>query len=86
MFGRVLAVAMSVNYIGAPIGSAISGALVPWSLPGTMALAGGLTLASILVAVLTLPKGPAPPMPAAAEAVAHGMVDERGGIPHLPED
>jgi MFS family permease len=35
-FGRAFAVSMSVNYAGSPIGSAIAGPLVAWSLDGAL--------------------------------------------------
>jgi predicted MFS family arabinose efflux permease len=45
--GRVLSVSMSLNMSGGPLGSAIAGALVTWSLSATFALAA---LASVLAA------------------------------------
>jgi hypothetical protein len=45
--GRVLSVSMSLNMAGGPIGSALAGALVIWSLPATFAVAA---LASALAA------------------------------------
>jgi hypothetical protein len=43
--GRVLSVSMSLNMAGGPLGSALAGVLVTWSLPGTFAVAA---LASVL--------------------------------------
>ena len=48
--GRVLSVSMSLNLAGIPLGSALAGVLLPWSLPATFAVAG---LASLLGAVAT---------------------------------
>jgi MFS family permease len=50
--GRVLSVSMSLNLAGVPLGTALAGTLIPWSLPGTFAVA---VLASLLaVASVTL--------------------------------
>jgi MFS family permease len=48
--GRVLSVSMSLNLAGIPIGSALAGMLLPWSLPATFAVAA---LASLLAAAAT---------------------------------
>jgi MFS family permease len=48
--GRVLSVSMSLNLAGIPLGSALAGVLLPWSLPATFAVAG---LASLLAAAAT---------------------------------
>jgi MFS family permease len=45
--GRVLSVSMSLNLAGIPLGTALAGMLIPWSLPGTFAVAA---LASLLAA------------------------------------
>jgi predicted MFS family arabinose efflux permease len=45
--GRVLSVSMSLNLAGIPVGSALAGTLIPWSLPATFAVAA---LASLLAA------------------------------------
>jgi len=45
--GRVLSVSMSLNMSGGPLGSALAGLLVTWSLPGTFIAAA---LASVLAA------------------------------------
>jgi MFS family permease len=54
--GRVLSVSMSLNMAGGPIGSALAGVLVTWSLPATFAVAA---LASLLAAsaVALIPMG-----------------------------
>src|SRR6202040_4049106 len=46
--GRVLSVSMSLNLAGIPVGSALAGLLLTWSLPVTFAVAA---LASLLAAV-----------------------------------
>ncbi len=46
--GRVLSVSMSLNLAGIPVGSALAGLLLTWSLPATFAVAA---LASLLAAV-----------------------------------
>jgi MFS family permease len=52
-YGRAFAVSMSLNYAGAPIGSALAGPLIGWSLTGTLWLMVGLvTLTSVLPLVL----------------------------------
>jgi MFS family permease len=43
-FGRAFAVSMSVNYAGSPIGSAIAGPLIAWSLNGALWAAAIVTL------------------------------------------
>jgi predicted MFS family arabinose efflux permease len=48
--GRVLSVSMSLNLAGIPLGSALAGVLLPWSLPAAFAAAG---LASLLAAGAT---------------------------------
>ena len=45
--GRVLSVSMSLNMSGGPLGSALAGVLVTWSLSATFAVAA---LASVLAA------------------------------------
>ncbi|HEX6488930.1 MAG TPA: MFS transporter [Candidatus Dormibacteraeota bacterium] len=48
-FGRVFAISMSLNYAGTPLGSAIAGPLIAWSLTGTLILvACACTLAAAL--------------------------------------
>ncbi len=37
--GRVVAISMSLNWSGGPIGSALAGQLVSWSLSGALAVA-----------------------------------------------
>lgn len=45
--GRVLSVSMSLNFAGIPVGSALAGMLLTWSMPGTLAVAA---MASLLAA------------------------------------
>jgi hypothetical protein len=53
--GRVLSVSMSLNMSGAPLGSALAGALVMWSLPATFAMAA-LTSMLAAAAVALIPQ------------------------------
>ena len=51
--GRVLSVSMSLNMSGGPLGSALAGTLVTWSLPATFALAATASvLAAMAVALI----------------------------------
>jgi predicted MFS family arabinose efflux permease len=50
--GRVLSVSMSLNMSGAPLGSALAGALVTWSLEGTFAVAALASLFAAAAVVL----------------------------------
>ena len=54
-FGRAFAVSMSVNSIGVPIGSAFAGALIGWSLDGTLWIAVATTLAAVSFPLLAIP-------------------------------
>ncbi len=42
--GRVVAISMSLNWSGGPIGSALAGLLVGWSLPGSLSVAAVASL------------------------------------------
>ena len=53
--GRVMAVSMSLNLSGAPIGSALGGALLTWSVPGAFAVAA-LACVTAAVAMRQVPK------------------------------
>jgi MFS family permease len=55
-FGRAFAVSMSVNWIGMPIGSALAGPLIAWSLNGALWAA---VIAALLAAVFPLLAVPA---------------------------
>ena len=54
-FGRAFAVSMSVNYIGSPIGSALAGPLVAWSLNAALWFAVIVTLVAALFPFLSVP-------------------------------
>jgi MFS family permease len=53
--GRVVAISMSLNLSGGPIGSALAGLLVTWSLPGTLAIAAVACLLATICAVALIP-------------------------------
>jgi MFS family permease len=55
--GRVLSVSMSLNMSGGPLGSAIAGALVTWSLPATFAVAALASVLAAAAAVALIPGG-----------------------------
>jgi uncharacterized protein YaaW (UPF0174 family) len=40
----VVAISMSLNFSGGPVGSALAGLLVAWSLPGTFGVAAAAAL------------------------------------------
>jgi hypothetical protein len=46
---------MSLNLSGGPIGSALAGLLVTWSLPGTLAIAAVACLLATICAVALIP-------------------------------
>ena len=54
-FGRAFAVSMSLNSVGNPIGSALAGPLIAWSLNAALWVAVGATLISALFPFLTIP-------------------------------
>jgi predicted MFS family arabinose efflux permease len=56
-FGRVFAVSMSLNMLGVPIGSALAGPLIGWSLTGALWVAVGVTLAGAIFPLLVIPGG-----------------------------
>jgi hypothetical protein len=66
--GRVLSVSMSLNLSGGPLGSALAGVLVAWSLPASFAAAAlACLLAAVAVGLIParsdLSRTPAPPAP-----------------------
>jgi predicted MFS family arabinose efflux permease len=54
-FGRTFAVSMAFNQLGAPVGSAIAGPLIAWSLTGALWVAAGLVAAAAVVPLVTIP-------------------------------
>jgi Major Facilitator Superfamily len=53
--GRVVAISMSLNLSGGPVGSALAGLLVTWSLTGTLAVAAVACLLATICAVALIP-------------------------------
>jgi MFS family permease len=56
-FGRTLAVSMSMNMCGLPIGSAVGGALAAWSLNSAFAVAAAAAVLSTAVTYALVPRG-----------------------------
>jgi predicted MFS family arabinose efflux permease len=54
-FGRAFAVSMSVNYIGSPVGSALAGPLIGWTLNAALWTAVLLALVAAVFAVRAIP-------------------------------
>ena len=54
-FGRVFAVSVSLNMIGNPIGSAIAGPLIGWSLDAALWTAVAFTLLAAIFPLITIP-------------------------------
>ncbi len=54
-FGRAFAVSMSLNSLGNPIGSALAGPLIAWSLNGALWVAVGITLIAAVFPLLAIP-------------------------------
>lgn len=54
-FGRTFAVSMALNQLGAPVGSAVAGPLIAWSLSGALWVAVAFVAASALVPMLLIP-------------------------------
>jgi MFS family permease len=54
-FGRAFAVSMSLNSVGSPIGSALAGPLIAWSLNVALWAAVAFTLVAALFPLLTIP-------------------------------
>jgi predicted MFS family arabinose efflux permease len=54
-FGRAFAISMSVNWIGTPVGSALAGPVVAWSLDAALWAAALIALLSALLPVLAIP-------------------------------
>ena len=58
--GRAFAVSMSLNFVGVPVGSALAGPLVGWSLDGTILLAAGCVFVAGVMPLLLIPKTEGP--------------------------
>ncbi|HUZ86391.1 MAG TPA: MFS transporter [Candidatus Baltobacterales bacterium] len=54
-FGRAFAVSMSLNSVGSPIGSALAGPLLSWSLDVALWVAAGAALLAAVFPLLTIP-------------------------------
>lgn len=54
-FGRAFTVSMSLNSLGAPIGSALAGPLIGWSLDVALWAAVAVTAAAVLVTLVAIP-------------------------------
>ena len=54
-FGRAFAVSMSVNFVGAPIGSAFAGPLIEWSLNAALWAAVVIALVAAVFPLLLVP-------------------------------
>lgn len=55
-YGRAFAVSMSLNYAGAPVGSALAGPLIGWSLTGALWLIVGLVAVTSILPLALVPK------------------------------
>jgi MFS family permease len=54
--GRAFAVSMSLNFVGVPVGSALAGRLVGWSLDGTLLLAAACCVVAGVMPLLAIPR------------------------------
>ncbi|HEV2415220.1 MAG TPA: MFS transporter [Candidatus Dormibacteraeota bacterium] len=54
-FGRMFAISMALNQLGNPIGAALSGPLIAWSLTGALWVAVGLTALAALIPLVVIP-------------------------------
>jgi len=54
-FGRAFAISMSVNWIGTPIGSALAGPVIAWSLDAALWVAAAVALVSALFPTIAIP-------------------------------
>ena len=55
-FGRIVAVSMSLNFAGVPIGSAIAGPILEHSIPLALVLAASIALLGCVVPFVTIPQ------------------------------
>ena len=54
-FGRMFAISMALNQLGNPIGAALSGPLIAWSLSGALWVAASLVAVSALIPLVVIP-------------------------------
>jgi MFS family permease len=54
-FGRAFAISMSINWIGTPIGSALAGPVIAWSLDAALWAAAAIALLSAVFPMLAIP-------------------------------
>lgn len=54
-FGRMFAISMAFNQLGNPIGAALSGPLIAWSLSGALWVAAALVALSALIPLVVIP-------------------------------
>ncbi len=54
-FGRAFAISMSVNWIGTPVGSALAGPVIAWSLDAALWVAAAVALVSALFPTIAIP-------------------------------
>ncbi|HKC18931.1 MAG TPA: MFS transporter [Candidatus Dormibacteraeota bacterium] len=54
-FGRMFAISMALNQLGSPLGSAVAGLLIAWSLSGALWVAVALVAAAAAMPLLTIP-------------------------------
>jgi len=59
-FGRAFAVSMALNFVGTPVGSALAGPVIGWSLDGALWLAVGIAAVSAALPLLAIPRSEAP--------------------------
>lgn len=57
-FGRAFAVSMSLNFAGTPLGSALAGPVIGWSLDAALWLAVAIAAVSMLFPLLLIPRHP----------------------------
>ena len=82
--GRAFAVSMSLNFSGVPIGSALAGPLVGWSLSGTIYLAAALVVVAGVMPLLLIPPTGDVPGGAAGPAAAAAPPTPEPAPPQLP--
>jgi predicted MFS family arabinose efflux permease len=54
-FGRAFAISMSVNWLGTPVGSAIGGPVIAWSLDAALWGAAAVALTSVVFPIVAIP-------------------------------